>query len=91
VCATEVIVVRTGDGSVSPTCGGLPLVPVAEATSSDVTGDAALMTGTAIGKRYTSDSDAAFEVLVTKGGDGTLGDGTTPLVLREAKPLPASD
>ncbi|MET0951730.1 MAG: hypothetical protein ABWX57_00480 [Aeromicrobium sp.] len=91
VCTTEVIVVRHGDGSVHPTCGGLPMLPAGADAATDAAGDPALMNGSAIGKRYTSESDAAFEVLVTKGGDGTLGDGRTPLVLREAKPLPASD
>ncbi|MET0999226.1 MAG: hypothetical protein ABWX73_10955 [Marmoricola sp.] len=91
VCTTEVIVVRAGDGSVAPTCGGVALVASDAVPSSTSPFDAALMTGSAIGKRYTSASDATFEVLVTKGGDGTLGDGATPLVLREAKPLPASD
>jgi hypothetical protein len=90
VCTTEVIVVRAGDGSVEPTCGGLPLVP-ADVANDGAAGEVALMTGSSIGKRYTSPSDAAFEVLVTKGGLGTLGDGRTPLVPREAKPLPASD
>jgi hypothetical protein len=91
VCTTEVIVVRAGDGSENPTCGGVPMVPAGAEVTADSTGDAALMTGSAIGKRYTSETDTAFEVLVTKGGDGTVGDGRTPLVLREAKPLPASD
>jgi hypothetical protein len=89
VCSTEVILVRPGAGSVSLTCGGAPMVPL------DASGTAApdpqLMTGTQLGKRYTAEADAAFEVLVTKPGDGTVGDGTTPLVVREAKPLPASD
>jgi len=31
------------------------------------------------------------EVLVTKPGAGTLAIGTTPLVLKDSKPLPASD
>ena len=91
VCATEVIVVRAGDGSVAPTCGGLPLVASDADATTTAAGTPDLMTGTAIGKRYTAESDATFEVLVTKGGEGTLGDGTTPLVLREAKPLPATD
>jgi hypothetical protein len=30
-------------------------------------------------------------VLVTKAGKGTLSVGETPLVIKEAKPLPASD
>jgi hypothetical protein len=45
--------------------------------------------GTAMGKRYVDESGA--EVLVTKAGAGSLSIGNTPLVLKEAKPLPASD
>jgi hypothetical protein len=43
-----------------------------------------------MGKRYV-DPDQTFEVLCTKGGDGSLSVGTDPLVPKEAKPLPASD
>ena len=43
-----------------------------------------------MGKRYTEDT-GALEVLVTKPGAGTLAIGTTPLVLKDSKPLPASD
>jgi hypothetical protein len=42
-----------------------------------------------MGKRYVDDAGA--EVLVTKAGTGTLSIGTVPLVIKEAKPLPASD
>ena len=42
-----------------------------------------------MGKRYVDEGGA--EVLVTKAGAGTLSVGTTPLSLKEAKPLPASD
>ena len=42
-----------------------------------------------MGKRYVDDGGA--EVLVTKAGAGTLSVGSTPLSLKEAKPLPASD
>ena len=34
---------------------------------------------------------AGAELLVTKAGQGTLTVGETPLSLKEAKPLPASD
>jgi hypothetical protein len=44
-----------------------------------------------LGKRYTSTSDASLEVLVVKAGKGTLTAADTPLVFKEAKPLPASD
>ena len=42
-----------------------------------------------MGKRYVDESGA--EVLVTKAGAGTLSIGASPLTLKEAKPLPASD
>jgi hypothetical protein len=42
-----------------------------------------------MGKRYIDDTGA--EVLVTKAGSGSLSIGTIPLVVKEAKPLPASD
>lgn len=42
-----------------------------------------------MGKRYVDDSGA--KVPVTKAGAGTRTIGTTPLSLKEAKPLPASD
>ena len=45
--------------------------------------------GNLIGKRYVDDQGA--EVLVTKAGAGTLSVGSTPLTIKEAKPLPASD
>jgi hypothetical protein len=45
--------------------------------------------GTVMGKRYIDDSGA--ELLVTKAGAGSLSIGATPLELKTAKPLPASD
>ncbi|MDT5067852.1 MAG: hypothetical protein QOK02_4007, partial [Mycobacterium sp.] len=45
--------------------------------------------GTKMGKRYVDEGDA--EVLVTKAGAGSLSVGATALVIKEAKPLPASD
>jgi hypothetical protein len=51
--------------------------------------DPALSEGNLMGKRYIDDAGA--EVLVTKAGKGTLSVGATPLAVKEAKPLPASD
>ncbi len=51
--------------------------------------DDAFSGGTLMGKRYVDDGGA--EVLVTKAGAGSLSIGTTPLEIKEAKPLPASD
>jgi hypothetical protein len=91
VCTTEVIVVRPGAGSVSLTCGGAPLVDLKATPAEGLTAAAGLDTGSLLGKRYTAAADEQLEVLVTKAGAGTLGDGDTPLVIKEAKPLPASD
>jgi hypothetical protein len=91
VCTTEVIVVRPGAGSVTLTCGGQPLVEIAAPKTEGATPAPGLDKGTLLGKRYTAESDGTLEVLVTKPGAGTLGDGETPLVLKDAKPLPASD
>ena len=90
VCTTEVIVVRPGAGSVFLTCGGQAMVDLAD-TSEAGTPAAGLDGGSLLGKRYTATADDTLELLVTKAGAGTLGDGDTPLVLKEAKPLPASD
>jgi hypothetical protein len=48
------------------------------------------MGGSLLGKRY-SDDELGLELLCTKGGEGTLAVNGTPLPLRDAKPLPASD
>ncbi len=91
VCDTQVIVVRTGDSLDDLRCGGAPMVALdanAETGGAPVP-DPELCGGTVMGKRYVD--DAAAEVLVTKAGAGTLSVGSTPLVLKEAKPLPASD
>jgi hypothetical protein len=51
--------------------------------------DPALSGGAVMGKRYIDENGA--ELLVTKAGAGTLAVGDTPMSLKEAKPLPASD
>ena len=93
VCAGEVVVVRAGTGRVDLTCGGLPMVPLGAGPAATATARPAsgLMTGTALGKRYVAGRDDTFEVLVTRPGDGTLADGADPLLLKAARPLPASD
>lgn len=91
VCDTEVIVVRPPAGEIELHCGGVPMVAHdVETTDGDVPA-AGWDGGTKLGKRYTSTTDAGLEVLVTKEGKGTLGDGQAPLELKEAKPLPSSD
>jgi hypothetical protein len=46
--------------------------------------------GTQVGKRYT-DEVSGLELLCTKAGKGSLSLGSTPLLLKDAKPLPSSD
>ncbi|OLT13128.1 hypothetical protein BJF79_21245 [Actinomadura sp. CNU-125] len=91
VCTTEVIVVRAGAGEVRLLCGGVPMV----ARDAESTGGPAAVPGktggSVLGKRYTHPADETLEILVTAAGEGTLGDGDTDLVLKEARPLPASD
>ena len=89
VCDTQVIVIRAADSLDDLRAGGVPMVPVGAVTSTDLSADPALCTGNVVGKRYIDEGGA--EVLVTKAGVGTLTVGDTPLALKEAKPLPASD
>ena len=90
VCDTQVIVVRSADSLDDLRAGGAPMVPDRRRrrlpTSPSTTRFA---DGNLMGKRYVDDGGA--EVLVTKAGKGTLSVGTTPLTIKEAKPLPASD
>jgi hypothetical protein len=52
--------------------------------------DAGAANGTTLGKRYVSPA-GDLELLCTKPGKGSLAVSGTPLVLKEAKPLPSSD
>ncbi|KUI01626.1 hypothetical protein [Mycobacterium sp. IS-3022] len=89
VCDTQVIVVRSAESLDDLRAGGAPMVPIDAQKSADLTIDPDFADGNAMGKRYVDDTGA--EVLVTKAGAGTLSIGSTPLSLKEAKPLPASD
>lgn len=88
VCATEAIVVKAAQ--VSITCGGHPMIPHADTPPDDLSPDPDLSGGNQLGKRYT-DATGALEIMITKQGGGTLADGATPLVIKDAKPLPSSD
>ena len=89
VCDTQVIVVRSADSLDDLRAGGAPMVPIGDEVTSGLSLDEAMADGTLMGKRYVDESGA--EVLVTKAGKGTLSVGSTPLSIKEAKPLPASD
>jgi len=89
VCDTQVIVVRAAESLDDLRAGGAPMIPIDAQRGAGLALDPALSGGNAMGKRYVDDGGA--EVLVTKAGAGTLSVGATPLSLKEAKPLPASD
>lgn len=91
VDTTEIIIVRAPAREVSPSCGGHPMIDVISEPEAGLTLDHALAAGAAVGKRFTHPDDATLEVLVTKGGEGTLAEGGVSLVLTEAKRLPSSD
>jgi hypothetical protein len=89
VCDTQVIVVKAADSLDDLRCGGQPMLALDADRPEGLAPDAAFAEGTTMGKRYVDDGNA--EVLVTKAGAGSLSVGATALVIKEAKPLPASD
>lgn len=88
VDSTEIIVVRAPTDPVALTIGGHPVLdPAAEPQSGLVPaeGDPVL-----VGKRYVR-AEGDLEVLVTKAGSAGLAVDAVPLVVKESKPLPATD
>ena len=91
VDTTTVIVVRAPDADVELTCAGVPLHDArGGGEAPEGTADPAQLGGSLLGKRY-ADDELGLELLCTKGGEGTLAVNGTPIPLRDAKPLPASD
>ena len=89
VCATELMVIQAPAGDTDVRCGGAPMLGISD-PKPETAIDPNLKAGTQIGKRYV-DAAGTIELLCTKPGEGTVALGGTPLVLKEAKPLPASD
>lgn len=91
VDSTELMVVRTVPDDVDLRCGGAPLIDASEAPASDPervpVPDAP---APQLGKRYT-DPAGTLELLVIKAGTGVLAVAGDALVVKNAKPLPASD
>jgi hypothetical protein len=91
VSDTEVIVVRAPKAEVDLTCGGYPMNAVDASSPAAPPDPKPELTGeTKVGKRY-ADEELGLEVLVTKAGLGLLAVNGAELLVREAKPLPASD
>ena len=87
-CTTRVVVVRVpADRGPLIECGGSPMVAATPGAkpAPPVPGAA-----TQIGKRYV-DATETVELLCTSSGTGTLTCDGTAMVIKAAKPLPASD
>jgi len=91
VCTTEVIVVRAPSTPADLTCGGRPMLPLTDPSTTPDEPAPGLDTGSLLGKRYTPVGEDSFEVLVTRHGNGTLANGTLPMEIRATKALPSSD
>ncbi len=90
VCTTELIAVKVPAGEVDLTIGGVAAVgSIAERTQAGAVAEGH-GGGAAMGKRYVDSADT-IELLCTKAGDGVPALGGELLLLKEAKPLPASD
>lgn len=87
-CTTRVVVVRApADRQPLIECGGRPMAPATPGAKPAPAGpDAA----TLLGKRYVDEADTV-ELLCTSSGAGTLSCDGAPMMIKAAKPLPASD
>jgi hypothetical protein len=90
VCSTEMIAVKAPGGPVALTIGGVAPVLSGNDRDSNHSLVAGHDGGAAMGKRYV-DAAGSVELLCTKGGDGVPAVDGELLLLKDAKPLPASD
>ena len=86
--STAVVVVRAPEADVTITCGGAEMTT--DKPSGEADASAPSPEGTLLGKRY-ADEDLGLELLCTKGGPSALAVNGSPLEIKQAKPLPASD
>ncbi|MYL98073.1 hypothetical protein GR702_09855 [Novosphingobium sp. FGD1] len=85
-CDTEVMVIRAAEGLIE--CGGSPMEEAKPTQAAPLAAD--FSAGTLMGKRYV-DADGRYELLCVKPGKGSLSVDGIALVVKDAKPLPASD
>jgi hypothetical protein len=91
VCQAQVIVVRAPAQEGELSCGGAPMVELGADPDPQVHLDPDHAAGALLGKRYVHAAVDGLEVLVTKGGQGSLSFAGGVLAVKEAAPLPASD
>jgi len=90
VCATEIMVIAAPADGAEVTCGGAPVIAIAEEPPGGGSPAADAADGTQLGKRYVNEA-GDLELLCTKPGDGSLAADGARLAIKEAKPLPSSD
>ncbi|MEM9704773.1 MAG: hypothetical protein AAF850_01710 [Pseudomonadota bacterium] len=88
VCAGQIMVLRAPKEPLDLRCGGAEMSTEEAAEKSGVDKDFAH--GLLVGKRYV-DEEETMEFLCTRGGEGGLSLGSTPLGVKQAKALPSSD
>lgn len=90
VCDTEVMVIAAPPEGIELTCGGAPMLDIAQARPEGAAPAEDAKGGTLMGKRYVNE-DGSLELLCTKPGQGSLAVAGTALTVKGAKPLPSSD
>jgi hypothetical protein len=90
VCDAQLVVVRPPKIAGELQCGGTAVIDLADPATPNGAVSPDHGNGVLIGKRYVDDV-SGIEVLGAKAGAGSLAYDGRPLVLKEAKPLPASD
>ena len=90
VCDTEMMVIQAPDRALEIRCGGVAMIDLEEAPPAGAALDPGAAEGTQLGKRYVNEA-GDLELLCTKPGKGSLDCDGTPLAIKGAKPLPASD
>ena len=88
--STAIVVIRAPSTDVDLTCGGAAMLDPKDSSAQTRPAVADHSHGTLLGKRY-EDPDGILEVLCTKGGTSSLALGGSPLSVKTAKALPASD
>lgn len=90
VCSAEAVVVRPPTAPTTLQCGGLAMLAHAEPRPEGLAPAAGHDTGATVGKRYV-DQASGLEVLCGKSGAGAFAADGRPMLIKEAKKLPASD
>jgi hypothetical protein len=89
-CTSEFIVIKAPGSPVDLRIGGHPALTDAKARQDGLEVLTPADAASAMGKRYVDSSDS-LELLCTKAGAGALAVGDELCVMKDAKPLPASD